>query len=252
MKYITSVDNKIIMKAASLKEKKYRDKYGLYLTEGKRAVFDALSSGAQVDCLFVRQDDNIAVSALKGDYEVYGVNDNIMNKICGTVTPQSIAAIVKIIKPDYRSLNNAIILDGISDPGNMGAIIRTCAACGYEDIFLSDCCDPYNPKCVRATMGGINFVRLYNDYAQNIITYIKSQGLKIMCADADGTNIFTSEVEKEKFALVIGNEARGVSETFFEVSDITVALPMKNIESLNAAVSASVIMYYLRFSEIKE
>ncbi len=246
MKYITSVDNKIILKAASLKEKKYREKYGLYLTEGKRAVYDALSAGAEIDCVFVKEGDSAALSALEGDFEVYGIDDRLMNKVCGTVTPQSIAAIIKIKKPEYRPLTFAVILDGISDPGNLGTIIRTCAACGYGDIFLCGCTDPYNPKCVRAAMGGINYVRLYEDYAANVIKYVKSQGLKIMCADMGGTNIFECGLDSDKYALVIGNEARGVSEGFFAAADITVSLPMKNVESLNAAVSASVIMYYLR------
>jgi TrmH family RNA methyltransferase len=252
MKYIASVDNKIILKAASLKEKKYREKYGLYLTEGKRAVFDALAAGALIDCVFVKEDDKAVLSAIDGDFDVYGVSDKIMNKICGTVTPQSIAALVKIVRFQPESLStNAVVLDGISDPGNLGTIIRTAAACNYKDIFLCGCTDPYNPKCIRAAMGGINFVKLYEDFPENVIKYVKGQGLKLMCADMGGTNLFDCELNKGKYAFVIGNEARGVSDIFLSAADIIVSLPMKNIESLNAAVSASVIMYCLKHWEQK-
>lgn len=247
MKYITSVDNKIILKAASLKEKKYREKYGLYLIEGKRAVFDALNQGVDFDCIFIREDDTKALSAIKDNLEIYTVTDRLMNKICGTVNPQSIAAIINIQKPELQTLENAVILDGISDPGNLGTIIRTCAACGLSDVFLCECADVYNPKCIRATMGGINFVRLYQLDKTETIKYVKSQGLKIICADMDGTNMFDNQILDRKFALVIGNEARGVSKTFFSASDLTLSLPMANIESLNAAVSASIIMYHLKY-----
>jgi len=253
MKNITSVDNKIVLKAASLKEKKYREKFSLYLIEGKRAVFDALNQGVDVDCVFIRDDDTDAISAIKGEIPIYCVNDRIMNKICGTVNPQSIAAVLKIKTYELSKPNsNIVILDGISDPGNLGTIIRTAAACGLKEIFLCSCTDPYNPKCVRASMGGINFVKLFQESASNIIKYVKMLNYKIVCADMGGTNFFNCEIRKNNIALVIGNEARGVSETFFSESDLSVSIPMENIESLNAAVSASILMYFFKYCSNKE
>ena len=252
MQNITSVDNKIILKAASLKEKKYRELYGLYLIEGKRAVFDALNLNADVECVFIKDISLDTLSVIKGNFEIYSVTDKIMDKICGTVNPQSIAAILRIQQEKTVPINQAVVLDGISDPGNLGTIIRSAAACGIEDIFLCDCTDPYNPKCVRASMGGLSFVRIHNGSSKDIIKYLKSQQLYMMCADMSGENLFESYVKKERFALIIGNEARGVSESFVSACDVTVSLPMQNIESLNAAVCASVMMYLLKHSNNKE
>lgn len=241
---INSAENKKVLRAASLNHKKYRDLYGEYLIEGKRSVIDAVKCGAPVTCIFITKEYNAPLH--EGDFEICSVSADIMKKICQTVTPQSIAAVVKIIpSKSCEDIDCAILLDGIKDPSNMGAIIRTAAACGIENIFLHRCCDAYNPKSVRATMGGINFVRLY-ECGDDILDILKQKGLFIISADMDGENLYQFKLPQKKFALIIGGEAEGISDGFLSNSDIVLRLPMKNIESLNAAVSASVMMYHLK------
>lgn len=241
---IISAENKKVLRAASLKHKKYRDLYGEYLIEGRRAVIDAIKCGALVTCLFVTKEYNAPIP--EGDFERCSVSADIMKKICQTVAPQSIAAVVKIVPaPLCKDIDCAIVLDGIKDPSNMGAIIRTAAACGIDNIFLHRCCDPYNPKSVRASMGGINFVKLFQ-CGEDIIDYLNQKELFVISADMDGENLYEFKMPQNKFALIIGGEADGISEGFINKSDVVLRLPMQNIESLNAAVSASVIMYHLK------
>lgn len=246
MKYIESAENKLIKKAASLKEKKYREKYGLYVVEGKRAVIDALGSGAEVECVFAAEGQDFSLDAAHTD--VYIIPERLLAKICDTASPQGIAALVRINKPQPGKLIRCLVLDRIQDPGNLGTIIRTAAACGVKDIFLCGCLDPYNPKCVRATMGGIHYVNLFETEAIEAIRTVKGEKIPLFCADMGGENIFECQ-KPEKFALVIGSEAHGVAGDFLEACDMAVSLPMENVESLNAAVCASVIMYLFKHSK---
>lgn len=249
MNFITSAENKNVIKAASLKDKKYRDLYQLYLIEGKRAVYDALLCGAKTDCIFVIENSVEAAVVEKKQLscEIYSVTDKIMKKICDTKNPQEIAATVKIKPAVIKAPSeNCLVLDRISDPGNLGTIIRTAAACGISDIYLIEGADPYNPKVIRAAMGGINFVRLYFSTYEEIIDILKSVNIEILCADMDGTNIFDYNLIQKDYALIIGNEADGISKKLLTACSKVVSLPMQNIESLNAAVCASVMMYTLK------
>lgn len=247
MKEILSAENKKVVKAASLGNKKYRDLYSLYLIEGKRAVFDAVKCGAPIELVFVSKEYAEKLPFDESGFEIYSVPAEILKKICQTVEPQSVAATVKIIRRDLpQTLPRALVLDGIRDPANAGAVIRSAAACGIEHIFMRDCCDPYNPKSVRATMGGINFVTPYVCGGE-IIGYLKQKGLYIICADMDGKDLFSFELPSKNFALVIGGEAEGIKEDYLKACDAVVKIPMQNIESLNAAVSAAVIMYNLTY-----
>lgn len=245
MKYITSAENNLIKKAASLKEKKYRENFGLYLVEGRRAVSDALKAGAAVECVFIEKGQDFPLENYGGD--IYVIPGRLMEKICDTVTPQGVAATVRIEKPRVGELSKCLILDRIGDPGNLGTIIRTAAACGIEDIFLCGCLDPYNPKCVRATMGGIHYVNLFEMETGEAIQSVKGATIPLICADMGGKNIFERQ-RHDKFALVIGSEAHGVDKVFLGACDETVSLPMKSVESLNAAVCASVMMYHFVYS----
>ena len=125
----------------------------------------------------------------------------------------------------------------------MGAIIRTAAAAGYDGVLLADCADAYNPKAVRASMGGIFKVKLFVGGRAELLAL---NDKPIIVADMDGENAFIPK-ERGELCLVIGNEGRGVSEEIRRLANETVSIPMENgMESLNAAVSAGVLMYALK------
>ncbi|MBP5372665.1 MAG: RNA methyltransferase, partial [Clostridia bacterium] len=129
------------------------------------------------------------------------------------------------------------------DPGNVGTVIRTAAALGIKSVYLIDCADAYSPKCVRSSMCGIYFVDIYAlsyEEAENIF-----DGADLFIADMGGENVFDMKAEDD-FCLVIGSESHGVSNFFRERAKKTIAIPMSaNMESLNAAISCSKILYQL-------
>ena len=144
-----------------------------------------------------------------------------------------------------------MILDGVADPGNMGAIIRTANAAGFSRLYLTeDCTDPFSPKSVRASMSGVFGVEIVWVERDNLATIF--QDFPVFVADMDGENVF-SFASPTQFALVIGNEANGVSTDFCNRANHTVKIPMRDTqESLNAAISAGIIMYVLQRGEFTD
>ncbi len=173
------------------------------------------------------------------------VSEDVLRHLTDEKTPQGVVCRVKIPEKIIMSpQGRCLILDGVADPKNVGAIIRTANAAGYKEIYCTEtCADPYAPKSVRASMSGVFFTRLYFGTRAEIIK--KLQGIPIVVADMDGENVFSFNAP-DTFALVIGNEGNGVSDELSSIATHTVKIPMcKTQESLNAAVSAGVIMYQL-------
>jgi TrmH family RNA methyltransferase len=176
---------------------------------------------------------------------VYYVDDNVFDKAVETVTPSGAVALIRIRRLEpAKPQNNALILDRISDPGNLGAIIRTAASAGYPDIYMINCADAYSGKVVRASMGGIFRVKLYDIELSEVNELFK--GISVIALDADGDSIYNIKSIQDRYALIIGNEASGISDCLMEQADRIISLPMSNgMESLNAAVAAGAAMYYL-------
>lgn len=240
---ISSHRNPIVKKAASLKEKKYRDAYGHYLIEGVKTVTEAFKFGAGIGTVFCTEDNLPAFRALTDN--IITVSESVCAMISDSVTPQGVVAIVK--KPDNRlipPLSDCILLDTVQDPGNVGTIIRTAVAAGIPDIYLIDSADPFSPKAVRASMSGIFNISVHTGGAGDILPLIKN--LPVIAADMDGESVFTFSPPKN-FCLAIGSEGRGLSSAVFSAAKYKVSIPMTDkMESLNAGVSASVIMYQLK------
>lgn len=239
MMTIISKQNPLVKQLRSLKEKKFRQQFGSFLVEGEKMIEDCLHSSLKVRRIFAREsyDGGLSVDTVFGE--------DAFCSICDAITPQGVAAEVEL--PDYAlhsPQKNCIVLDGVADPSNVGAIIRTANAAGYEEIYLIDCADPYAPKSVRASMGGVFFTRLMFGNRAEVLNSLV--GISLIAADMNGKNIF-SYVPPERFALCIGNEGNGLSHEVRERANETVCIPMgQHTESLNAAVSASILMYELK------
>ena len=240
---LTSKNNPLIKETAALKEKKGRKQTGMFLVEGWKMATECLKSGFELDRVFVSESytDEPPVDEMK----VVRVSDDVFRFLSDEKTPQGILCRVNIPKRTLeKPQGKCLFLDGVSDPGNVGTIIRTANAAGYNEIYLTkECADPYAPKCVRASMSGIFFTKLYFGERAEIISILDQ--IPIVVADMGGENVFTFTAP-QKFALVIGNEANGVSEEVFQAATHTVKISMRSTqESLNAAVSAGIIMYVL-------
>lgn len=244
---IVSRQNERVKQIRALKQKKFRDETGLYLVEGVKSVCEALKSTHQVvtvagtEQMLARID-----SDLLSTVDVLEVSDSVFESISDEVTPQGVIAVVK--KPVYKLTAPSgccILSDGVSDPGNIGAIIRTAAASGYNEVYFINSADPYSPKAVRSSMSGIFKVKTYFGSKEDVLSVIDKP---ITVATMEGENVFNFTAPKD-FCLVIGNEANGVSEQVKGLAKYKVSIPMQNgVESLNASVSAGILMYLLKNS----
>ena len=243
---LTSKNNPLIKETAALKEKKGRREQGAFLVEGVKMVRECQKSGLEIEKIFLTPafQENYS-SEVFDEEKLVLVSEDVMFRISDEKTPQGIVARVKIPKKKLeKPQGKCLLLDGVSDPGNMGTIIRTANAAGYNEVYLtSDCTDPYSPKSVRASMSGLFFTTLYFGSREEVLSVLSDTPILVM--DMNGENIFEFSPPK-KFALAIGNEANGISGATFQASNKTLKIPMRNTqESLNAAISAGISMYLL-------
>lgn len=257
IKNVTSRENAALKLARGLSKKRVREKNRRYFAEGVRLVSDALSCIPSlvdfviISDIFYEKNADFVNTIDKEGKIVYITNNKIFCEICDTETPQGIAAVIKF--PDaeeevsFENKAYVLILDEVSEPGNMGTIIRTAEAAGIECICLSGgCTDIYSPKTVRSAMGSV-FRMKFCRFDAEMADKLKSAGFTI-AATALYNSIPIEEAEiSGKRAIVIGNEAHGVSKEVIELSDMSVRIDMKgSVESLNAAVAAGISMYMLR------
>lgn len=184
------------------------------------------------------------------------VSDDVFKTISDTITPQGILAVVrkddmkkeKLSLPADDGREIVLLLDDIKDPGNLGTIIRTAEAAGVSKVYMSlGCVDVYNPKVIRSTMGSIFRVPVAALLLPEKIKKLKNEGFRIYAAALDGA-VFLNDAEFEKkTAVIIGNEACGISGEILSLADEKIKIPMSGkVESLNAAISAAVILYNIR------
>ena len=236
---ISSKDNALIKKVSSLSDKKYRKLYGQFIVESVKAVGECLKAKMDVEIIICTQD-------LAPNYpNAQVVTDAVFSKISTEKSPQGVLAVVNIPKKELSApKGDCLLLDRLQDPGNLGTIIRTANAAGYDDIYLVNCTDAYSPKAIRASMGGVFNVNLYEGSLEQVLKVL--DGVQILSADMDGENVF-SFIPNNRYCLCIGNEGNGLSEELMTRSDNTVKIPMRgSCESLNAAISAAIAMYALK------
>ena len=172
------------------------------------------------------------------------VSESVMKKLCNTNTVVDQVGVCKMIANNTLS-NRLLILDRVSDPGNMGALMRSAKAFGFDTIVLGEgCVDIYNDKVIRSSQGAIFKLNYINC---NLVEFIKEhKEYKIY-----GTNVVngidvSSVGKQDKMGIVLGNEGQGISKEVFDVLEKNIYIPMKNTESLNVSVAGSIIMYMLR------
>ena len=245
---IESKSNAKVKKLVQLGTKKGRRENCEYLIEGIHMVREAVKFGVPLVEIFVSNSaEKQVLSDISGVMcDITTLSDSVFEYVSKTLNTQGVLAVAKIQEESDLDLSRKfLVLDHIQDPGNMGTIIRTAAATGYDQIVLLNCVDIFNPKTVRSTSSGLFFVSFCSKKTDEIVEL--SKNVPLLAATAEGENVFCASNLPigGAFGLVIGNEANGVSQELKDVSRL-VALPMNpRVESLNAAVSASVLMYVL-------
>jgi TrmH family RNA methyltransferase len=236
MNEITSLQHPIVKHLVKLRtNRSYRTKEQRVLITGENLVKEI-----PIINLFVVGNLPEGLKAEKS----YIVTESIMKKITGLEHPEGIAAEVKMpSEVTFEDVRRLLILDGVSDPGNMGTLIRTALALGWEGAYIvSNSCDPYNDKALRAAKGATFRLPLSFGNWDDLTGIISRNKMASLAADMDGTDIKEIK-EVQKIALVLGNEAHGISSEADKLCT-KVAIPMSGkMESLNVAVAGGILMY---------
>lgn len=265
---ITSTTNNKIKNASKLMSSaKLRREKNLFIAEGRKMFVEACEYlSDNIEEVFIsekyaetlkgslNEDLNKAVSEKLStvDYEI--VSDAVFKKLSDTVTPQGVITIIKcpvynferILKEMSGKNLKILVLEGIQDPGNLGTMVRTAEAAGIEFILADrNTVDIFNPKVIRSTMGSVyRMPVIYTDNLIDDIKSLKTQDVKVYAAHLKGQNSYKDESFYKRRAILIGNEGNGLSKEITDEADILIKIPMKGkVESLNAAVAASLLMF---------
>ena len=253
MQQISSVNNATIKKLAKLKQKKYRDDEGLYLIEGFHLFEEALKAGKKYQYILGTEE---ALDQADSEYEVNlsGKNVVLINKaiarhLSSTKNSQEIFMVLKIDQPKEFPFNYGkwVLLDNLADPGNVGTIIRTADAAGFDGVVLSpESADLYNPKTQRAMQGSQFHIDLIKRDLADVITDFQDATIPVYASLLDRSAKQLPDFEKvPQLALIIGNEAHGISKKIASLADEKLYIPIKGqAESLNAAVAAGIMIYH--------
>ena len=234
---ITSVNNDKVKELVKLKDKKYRDNSNSFFVEGQDLCDEAYNSGLLREVYILDGSDNI-YDGIPYSY----VSTDVMKKISDMPSITNYFGVCTK-KVENKPGNKIIILDNIQDPGNLGTIIRSATAFNFDTIILSsDTVDLYNPKVVRSTKGMLFNI---NIIVRDLDTYLKElDEYTIYGTDVTNGIDISSEKIPEKLAIVIGNEGKGISDNVRKYCNKFLYINMSNkCESLNAGVSASILMY---------
>lgn len=254
---ISSKDNPRIKKFTKLSQSRSaRNADGLFVLEGMRLITDAICEKAPFTCILATKK---ALSSpelrIPDGVETLCITDEIAAKISETHTPQGVFAICKVLdkinlSDTMYSKGKYVLLCGIQDPGNLGMIMRTADAMGMGGVFLSDCCDVYNPKVVRATMGSLFRIPFTRTSVSKAMKSFSLAGIKTFAAVIDGECDAASADFSSGSALLIGNEGNGLPKEIAGVCDSRITIKMHGkIDSLNAAMAAGILMYLMSSSE---
>lgn len=251
---ITAKDNPFIKLVCSLRDSsKARKENGLFVLEGLRICFDALENGIVFDKLivseaFLKKQEESIEKLSDNSVSIYLIPDSLFAKISDTDSPQGIITLVKIPKNDksFDKSGRYIALENVQDPSNLGAISRTAEALGINGIVLKSGCDPFSPKSLRASMGTLLRLPLYQ--TDDLSLFIQQHSLRSFACVVDSSAEKITSIEfKDGDVLIIGNEANGITKETADNAFKKITIPMLgSAESLNAAAAAAIAMWELK------
>ncbi len=237
---------------ASLNLKKYRNQEKKFLAEGIKIVLEGIESYYPCELVlvtyeFAENNENLIKKLKRKNIRIELLNSPDFQKISDTKTPQGIIGVFKFDKlvfyPSKEHTNVIVYLDNISDPGNLGTILRTCDWFGVSEVLISPKSSEYlNPKVIRASMGSVFHLTIYEDVDFDLISEIKFNGYKIICSDLEGENLFNFRFPG-KCLITLSSESSGPSQEVILLADKVITIPRAgDAESLNVAVAAGIII----------
>lgn len=240
IQYITSKTNDRIKDIVKLRDNKTQKQEQCYLVEGFHMLEMALNYNVVLEVYTTKElkiDDRITQ---------FIITEEILDKISSSKNSQGVVCKCRMQSHSQTDLSKIIYLDDVNDPGNLGTILRTSLAFSFFNVWLSpNCVSPFNDKALAASQGAIFALNIER---KSIIDLkkLKDNGYQII-ATALENSVDIKKIEfKDKFVVVLGNEAHGVSKSIIDLADICTIIPIQNIESLNVGVAAGIIMYQMK------
>ena len=241
---ITSVNNDQVKDAVRLQQKKYRDSEDKFLLEGFKAIEEAFYAGLNIEKIFVSFGKENSYSFLKD--KIILTTEAVLKKISTTESaPEAVAVAYKKHYSNniLKAAKKVVLLENVKDLGNLGTILRTSAAFGVDAVILyGDCADIYNPKCVRASVGNLWKIPVYN--FKNIDDLKFFEDFQRIATLPRAENFLRDLKTSKKCLVMFGSEADGLSGELIKFSTEHVKIEMKsNVESLNLSVSCAIVLY---------
>lgn len=245
--------------ARDLQRRRGRERTGLFTAEGVRCVEELLASPLRIQSVIVapglRQTERgaalstaLADAATERGYVISESTDAALLSAAGTDTPQGIIAIAEQPERSFEDIHEkgtVLVLDAVQDPGNVGTILRTARAFGVSaTIALAGTADLWNPKVVRAAMGALFSHLAFSASSEQTLKYLETNLIPLWATSATGEPIACGS-GGGAVAIVVGNEASGISPSLAGLAERTVSVPIHGVESLNVAVATGIILFAL-------
>lgn len=252
-KVIESKDNPKVKYALKLaKDSAFRKENGLFFASTPKVVMDILAAGFEAESLFFMHGEYDKYEDRLENENVYFITEPVNQRLSEEKTSQGAFGIFKMKKPDINAIFSSkklIVLQDVQDPGNLGAIMRTALAFGFENVAVSEkCADIYSQKVLRSSMTAsvkLNVFKIKDvkDFTQDL----NKKGFATVATCLEGAKPLGEDKIPLPVALFIGNEGNGLAKEVIDACSYKVKIPMsEKIESLNAAVSAAVLMWELK------
>ena len=249
------ISNNELKYYASLLNKKYRKIENKFLIEGKKIVEEGLASNYDCEKVFItgkfeETNPELIKKIRENKVQVEVLRSVEFQRISDTKAPQGIAAVLKkkskVFSHSHIKDKILVYLEDISDPGNLGTIIRNCDWFGINNILLSkESTEMYNPRVLRASMGSVFHLNIFEDITLKEISGLKNSGYEFICSDTEGKDVFDFKWN-DKIILFLSNESKGPSQELLSITDLIITIPRKGkAESLNVASASAVILAVL-------
>ncbi|AQW21968.1 RNA methyltransferase [Lentilactobacillus curieae] len=252
MEILTSNQNQRVKDWKKLQSKKQRTKTSSYIIEGWHLIDEAQKSGKEFEEIMVVDPDDLDDLNISSSTSIFQITEEIADHISSTKTPQGIFAVLPTesyheeVPDDVKG--RWILLDNVQDPGNLGTIVRTADAAGLKGVVLGgSSVDIYNPKLIRSMQGSHFHIALYSGDLDEWMNKFKQNEIPVFGTELnENAKSYKDVGHPSDFALVMGNEGNGMSESLLSKTTQNLYIPMNgNAESLNVAVAAGIVMFQL-------
>ena len=242
MDIIRSKSNQLIKQTKKLLQKKYRKTS--YLIEGWHLLEEAQKAGAQIEQIFVTEE---GLGRLDHSYQVKLVSPEVLAELSDSVTPQGVVAQISLPQQESpgQLSGKFLVLEDVQDPGNVGTMIRTADAAGYDGVFISEkSADIYSMKVLRSMQGSHFHLPIYRVDMGKLLEHFKSKQIPVFATTLSKNSVDYKEIiAPSSFALVMGNEGHGISDFMADQADQLIHISMPGqAESLNVAVAAGILL----------